>query len=53
MQGFGAAGRVIYGLLLAAIGAAMALGGGKLAALGGSFYYLPAEIAGPSSRVIV
>jgi len=53
MQGFGAACRVIYGLLLAAIGAAMALGGGKLAALGGSFYYLPAGVAALFAGVMV
>ncbi len=38
------AGRIVYGLLLAAIGLALALGGAKLIWLGGSLYYLPAGL---------
>lgn len=39
-----AIGRSIYGLLLVAIGLALALGGAKLIWLGGSWYYLPAGL---------
>ncbi len=47
------AGRLVYGLILIAIGAALALGGIKLLSLGGSFYYLPAGLAAAVSGVAV
>ncbi len=37
-------GSLLYGLLLVAIGGTLAIGGAKLIALGGSFYYLPAGL---------
>ncbi len=50
---FGSIARWIYGLLLAAIGLALALGGGKLISLGGSFYYLVAGLAALAAGVAV
>ncbi|HEY0959311.1 MAG TPA: PQQ-binding-like beta-propeller repeat protein [Novosphingobium sp.] len=47
------AGRAIYGLLLIAVGSALALGGAKLASLGGSLYYLPAGLAAIAAGVFV
>lgn len=41
----GRIGRLFYGLVLLAVGAVLALGGAKLASLGGSFYYLPVGLA--------
>ena len=43
-RGLRSAGRVIYGLILVAIGALLVLGGAWLIWLGGSFYYLPAGL---------
>jgi quinoprotein glucose dehydrogenase len=37
-------GRILYGLILLAIGALLALGGARLIWLGGSVYYLPAGL---------
>ena len=44
MENVRTAGRIVYGLLLAAIGLLLALGGAKLIWLGGSWYYLPAGL---------
>jgi quinoprotein glucose dehydrogenase len=44
MESVRTAGRIVYGLLLLAIGALLALGGAKLIWLGGSWYYLPAGL---------
>ena len=44
MESVRTAGRIVYGLLLAAIGLLLALGGAKLIWLGGSWYYLPAGL---------
>jgi quinoprotein glucose dehydrogenase len=46
-------GRIVYGLCLIAVGAALAFGGVKLIVLGGSFYYLPAGLAALASGAMV
>jgi len=46
-------GRIAYGLILTIVGAALAIGGGKLLTLGGSWYYLPAGLAAVASGILV
>jgi quinoprotein glucose dehydrogenase len=49
----GAAGRILYGILLVLIGAALVIGGARLLYLGGSAYYLPAGIAAAAAGLLV
>ncbi|MCB2076648.1 MAG: membrane-bound PQQ-dependent dehydrogenase, glucose/quinate/shikimate family [Novosphingobium sp.] len=46
-------GRIVFGLVLAGIGLALAWGGVRLIGLGGSFYYLPAGLAALASGALV
>jgi len=46
-------GRIVYGLCLIAVGAALAIGGFRLIQLGGSFYYLPIGLAAFGAGALV
>lgn len=49
----GAAGRIVFGLLLVIVGIVLALGGGRLLYLGGSLYYLPTGLAAVAAGILV
>lgn len=53
MKAAALAGRILFGLVLIAIGALLAIGGAQLIWLGGSFYYLPAGVAAAASGLAV